>query len=72
MKLFQLSVFKSVDIWSSISCLVLDIELADMNVTEDLGVFTDGKVQGYLLRPPKKYNPTKEAMWCIKNSHEIV
>ena len=51
---------------------VLDIELADKNVIKELGVFVDGKVQGYSFRPPKKYKPTKQAIWCTRNLHGIV
>ena len=55
------------------SCIVLDIELANKNVIEELGVFIDdGNVQGYSFRPRKKYNPTKQAFWRTKNLHGIV
>ena len=54
------------------SCIVLDIELADKNVMKELGVFIDVKVQGYSFRPPKKYKPTKQAFWCTRNLHGIV
>ena len=50
--LYLPSIFNSVDFWSSMSCIVLDIELADKNLYKDLGVFIDGKVQGYSFRPP--------------------
>ena len=43
-KLFLRSIFNSVDFSSSMSCIVLDIELAEKNVIKELGVFTDGKV----------------------------
>ena len=46
-KLFLPSFFNSVDFRSSMSCIVLDIELADENFIKELGVFIDGKVQGY-------------------------
>ena len=51
---------------------VLDIELADENVIKELGVFIDAKVQGDSFRPPKKYKPTKQALWCTRNLHGIV
>ena len=54
------------------SSIVLDIQLVDENVFEELGVFIDGKVQGYSFRPPEKYKPTKQAFWCTKNLHGIV
>ena len=71
-KLFLPSILNSVDFWSSMSCNVLDIELADKNVNKELGVFIDGKVQGYSFRPPKKYKPTKQAFWWTRNMHGIV
>ena len=37
-----------------------------------MGVFNDGKVQGYLFRLPKKYKPTKQAFLCAGNFHGIV
>ena len=56
-KLFLPSLFNSVDFWSSMSCIVLDIELADINVNKGLGVFSGANVQGYSFRHPKKTNP---------------
>ena len=37
-------------------CILPDIKLADINVTRELGVFIDGKVQGYSFRPPNPQN----------------
>ena len=54
------------------SCIVLDIQLADKNVIKELGVFIDSKVQGYSFRPPKKYKPTRQAFWCTRNLQGIV
>ena len=54
------------------SCIVLDIELAEKNIIMELGVFIDGKVEGYSFRPPKKYKPTKQSFWCTRNLHGIV
>ena len=71
-KLFLASILNCVDFSSSISCIVLDIELADKNVIKELGVFIDGKVQGYSFRPPAKYKPIKQAFWCTRNLHGIV
>ena len=50
-KLFLLSIFKSAAFWRSMSCIALDTELTDKNVIKELGVFIDGKVQGYSFRP---------------------
>ena len=54
------------------SCIVLDIELADENFIKELGVCIDGKFQGCSFRPPKKYKLTKQAFWCTRNLHGIV
>ena len=35
------------------SCIVLDIELADINVLKELGAFIDGISQGYSFFPAK-------------------
>ena len=53
------------------SCIVLDIELADKNFIKELRVFTDGEVQGHPFRPLKKYKPTKQAFWCTRNLQGI-
>ena len=37
-----------------------------------MGVFFDGKVQGYSFRPPKKYRPTKQTFCCTRNLQGIV
>ena len=71
-KLFLHSIFDSVDFWSSMSCIVLDIELADKNVIEELGVFIVGKVQGYSFRPQKSTNPRNKPFGAQKNLHGIV
>ena len=44
------------------SCIVLNIELADKNVVRKLGGLIDGKVQGYTFRPPEKKKPTKHVV----------
>ena len=49
--------------------IVLDIELADKNLIEELGHFIIGNVQRYSFRPPRKYKPTKQAVWCTKEVH---
>ena len=47
------------------SCIVLDIELADKNNNNELGVFIDGKVHGNSLRPPKKCKLTKKLQGIV-------
>ena len=37
-----------------------------------MGVFNDGRVQGYSFHPPKKYKPTKQAFCCTRNLPRIV
>ena len=54
------------------SCIVPGIQMADINVIKELGVFIDDKAQGYSFRPPKKYKPTKQSFWCTRNWHGIV
>ena len=51
------------------SCIVLVIEMPDENVIKELGVFIDGKVQGYSFLPEKKYKPTKQSFCCTRNLH---
>ena len=38
-KLFLPSIFNSVDVWSSISLILIDIELTEKNIIEELGLF---------------------------------
>ena len=56
-KHFPLSIFNSVHFQSSMSCIVLDIELADTNVAEELGNFFDGKFRDTLFVLQKSRNP---------------
>ena len=56
-KLFLHSIFISVDFWSSMSCIVIGIELTDIKGNMELGVVIDGSVQGYSSRPPRMYKP---------------
>ena len=42
------------------SCILLDIALADINVIKGLGTFIDGKVQGYPFCLPNKYKSMKK------------
>ena len=66
------SIFNSVEIWNSVSCIVLNFELADKNVIKEFGVSIDGTAQGYSFRPPKLYKPREQAFWCTENLHRIV
>ena len=52
---------QSVYIRRNISCIVLDIELADSNVFKELRVVINGNVQGYSFGRPKKHQYKKQA-----------
>ena len=53
------------------SCIVLDIELADKNIIKELGVFIDGSVQGFSFCPPKTFKPNKQTTWNTRHLHGI-
>ena len=72
LKLSLSSIFKPDDFRSYLSCFVLDIELTDKSFIRELGVFIDGKFQGYSFCPPQKYKPTKQAFWRTRNLHRNV
>ena len=52
-------------------CISLDIELAGENVIKELGVFVDGKVQGYSFRPPEKKQTHKKSFLMHKKLARI-
>ena len=62
-KLFLPSIFSSVDLWSSMSLFVLDIELTEKNLIKELGLFVDGSLQGVSLCPPNILKPNKQTTW---------
>ena len=70
-KLFLPSIFNSVNVWSSMSWLVLDIELIEKNFIKELGLFIDGSVQGFSFCPPKVFKPNKQTTWNTKHLHGI-
>ena len=53
------------------SCLVLDIELAEKNIIKELGLFIDGSVQGFLICPPKSFKANKQTTWNTSHLHGI-
>ena len=55
-KIFLTSIFNSVDFRKSMSCILLDIELTDKNVSKELRVFIDGSVQRFSFCPPNFSN----------------
>ena len=44
-KLFLPSIFNSVDIGSSMSCIVQDMQLTEKNIIKELGLFIDGSLK---------------------------
>ena len=70
-KIFLPSIFNSVDFWSSMSCIVLDIELTETNIIKELGLYFDGSVQGFSFCPPKSFKPNKQTTWNTSHLHGI-
>ena len=70
-KLFLPSIFNCVDFWSSLSCIVLDIELTEKNIIEELGLCIDGSVQWFSFCPTKSFKPNKETTWNTSHLHGI-
>ena len=53
------------------SCIVLDIELTEKNITKELGLFFDGSAQGFSFCPPKAFKPNKQTTWNTSPLHGI-
>ena len=53
------------------SLIVLDIELTEKNIIEELGLFIDGSLQGFLFCPPKTFKPNKQTSCNTKHLHGI-
>ena len=70
-KIFLPSIFNLVDFWISMSLIVIDIELTEKNVFKELGLFTDGSVQGFSICPPKTFKPNKQTTWNTSHLHGI-
>ena len=70
-KIFLPSIFNLVDFRNRMSCIVLDIELADKNVIKEMGLFVDGSPQGFSFCPPKSFKPNKQTTWNTKHLHGI-
>ena len=49
------------------SLIVPDIELTEKNIIKELGLFTDGSVQGFSFCRPKTFKPNKQTSWNTKN-----
>ena len=70
-KLFLPSILNSVDFLSSLSLIVLDIELTEKNIIKELGLFIDGSLQGSSFCPLKTFKPNKQATWNTSHLHGI-
>ena len=70
-KLFLPSIFNLVDFWSSMSLIVLDIELTEKKKIKELGLFIDGSLQGFSFCPPKSFKPNKQTTWNTSHLHGI-
>ena len=70
-KIFLPSIFNSVDFRSSMSLIVLDIELTDKNIIKELGLYIDGSLQGFSFCPPKTFKPNKQTTWNTSHLHGI-
>ena len=53
------------------SCIVLDVQLTDSYIIKELGLFTDGSLQGFSFCPPKTFKPNKQTSWNTKHLHGI-
>ena len=70
-KLFLPSIFNYVHFWSSMTCNVLVIELAEKNIIRELGLFIDGSVEGFSFCPPKSFKSNKQTTWNTSRLHGI-
>ena len=70
-KLFLPSIFNSVDFRSSMSCILLEYELANKNVIKKCGVLIDDKDQEYSFRPPKSTNPQSKRFGAQETCSEM-
>ena len=55
-KIFLLSIFNSVDFGSSMSLILLELELTEENIFKELGPFFDGSLQGFSFCPQRFLN----------------
>ena len=62
-KLFLPSIFNSVDFWSSMLLIVIDMELTEKNINKELVPFIVGSLQGLSIFPPKTFKPNKQTTW---------
>ena len=53
------------------SSIVLDIELTEKNIIQELGLFIDGSLQGFLFCPPKIFKANKQTKWITSSLYGI-
>ena len=53
------------------SLVVVDVEYVEKNIVKELALYIDGAVYGYSFKPPKNFQPTKQAHWVTENLHGI-
>ena len=71
LNLFLPSIFNSLDFWSSMSLIVLDMKLTEKNIIKELGLYVDGSVQGFSFCPPKAFKPNKQMTCNTTQLHGI-
>ena len=54
-KLFLPSFFNSVDFWSSMPLIVLDIELIEKNIIKELGLYIDDSLEKNFILSAKEF-----------------
>ena len=64
-KLFLPSIYYTIDFWNSMSCIVLDFELTDINVIQEWGVFLM-TISGILILSFKKVRTHKASILVYK------
>ena len=70
-KHFLPSIFNSVDFWSRMSVIVLDVELTGKDTIKELWLFIDGSLQGFSFCPPKTSKPNKQTTWNTSHLNRI-
>ena len=70
-KIFLPSIFNSVDFWSSMSLVVLNVELTEKNIIKELRLLFDGSLQGFSFCSPKTFKPNKQTTWNTSHLHGI-
>ena len=70
-KLFLPSMFNSVDFWSSMSCIVLVIEFADLKANKALGFLSMGKFRDSHFVLQKSTNPQDKRFGVQESCSEL-